>query len=493
MICPTTLLYFPHRNEIKSSKVKMDKTHDLTTKKFSGDELRQLLRDYLRVTDGSAMAEIVEKIIKAYLSDRPLLLLSTPESLPWNDVQHSLEALGIRFFPKKIKAKESDQGFDEEVSSTLREVASEQGGRSELLHVTMVSLEKRYADYELLVPFFFQKNLTELERTDELHALRIDVLLLPLFDHLLSSMEVPSLDALDNLIHGAVNLVEDGSVSSARFAWDRRVDWKNLIPKLRKLGDAALMYLGLKLKPAFSGQTTSRRKHPIIEVESERLYPHLANRPSYYQYDWYLSFDKHVAFTIDNIGVAARNYYHLKLIPKKEKLLLEIRETLASRLRNEKEEKICLKRGFIRRSDYNSWLIKNHIDIEAKWPCTVYEDWKRAKSELGINDESFEPQRSGKPEPERTEIVVSGGGRLVRCKHGELDFTKSQAKVIRALYENYLRGNDYLSEQDVLELETVNMPGTRFDDLFRSRRENFKLLVENHPDQRDLWRFRTDI
>ena len=512
MICPIALLYFPHRNEIKSSKVKMDKTHDLTTKKFSGDKLRQLLRDYLRVTDGSAMAEIVEKIIKAYLSDKPLLLLSTPESLPWNYVQHSLEALGISFFPKKIKAKESDQGFDEEVSRSLREVASEQGGRSELLHVTMVSLEKRYADYELLVPFFFQKNLTELGRTNELDTLRIDVLLLPLFDHLLSSLERPSVDALDNLIREAVNLAQDGSISSEKFAWYNRIDWKDLIPKLRELGDAALMYLGLKLKPAYPGRTTSRRKHPIIEVESERLYPHLANRPSYHRYGRYLSFEKHVAFTIDNIGVAVRNYYHLKLIPKEEKLLLEIRETLAGRLRNEKEKEICLKRGFTRRSDYNSWLTKNHIDITTEKPCKVYEDWLQARKELGLDqkggrkdtrsnlhvlsDESddaggLENGSLAEFEHEGAKLECKSNGRIILCRHGELDFTRPQGKINEVYYRNYMGSNDYIPEIDAFK--EAKLIESSFKDMFKSRHENFRILYERHPKQPDLWRFKPDL
>ena len=81
---------------------------------------------------------------------------------------------------------------------------------------------------------------------------------------------------------------------------------------------------------------------------------------------------------------------------------------------------------------------------------------------------------------------LADSGRTIICKKGSYTFTKTQSRIIILFWENYKMGNGYISEQDALE--KVDNSRSSFENIFRSRKEQFKAIFENHESEKDLWR-----
>jgi len=92
-------------------------------------------------------------------------------------------------------------------------------------------------------------------------------------------------------------------------------------------------------------------------------------------------------------------------------------------------------------------------------------------------------------------------GRTIVSKKGDFSFTKYQASIIAIFWKNFLDGNEYMIEQDVMMLADKSVSSsqdktqarysqTNFKSVFRSRQKEFQELFERHPKYTDQWRLR---
>ena len=88
------------------------------------------------------------------------------------------------------------------------------------------------------------------------------------------------------------------------------------------------------------------------------------------------------------------------------------------------------------------------------------------------------------------EAHLINSNRTIICPKGEFTFTKQQTPIIKIFWNNYNTGNEFLNEQDVLEM--VEMSTSKLPQLFKSRKDAFKVIFEQHHIAKDLWRLKLD-
>jgi len=128
-----------------------------------------------------------------------------------------------------------------------------------------------------------------------------------------------------------------------------------------------------------------------------------------------------------------------------------------------------------------------------------------SKSTYKVNISKGKIKVITKPRIINIKPMLTDNGRILHCKRGTFDFTKRQAIIIEIYFNNYEEGNDYLSEQNALNLadsimrdenpdKNYGYSETSFKNMFKSEKyaNAFKAIFEQHPNQRDLWRLNID-
>lgn len=90
---------------------------------------------------------------------------------------------------------------------------------------------------------------------------------------------------------------------------------------------------------------------------------------------------------------------------------------------------------------------------------------------------------------EKNEIVkprLINAGRTIKCSKGTFDFTVQQAKVIKIMWKKGINSQEFYQEQEILE--EAGIGGTSFANVFKSRKEKFNAIFEQHKSMRDCWR-----
>ncbi len=85
---------------------------------------------------------------------------------------------------------------------------------------------------------------------------------------------------------------------------------------------------------------------------------------------------------------------------------------------------------------------------------------------------------------------ISKDYQIIRCAKGEYSFTEFQAQVIRKYWDNYIKGNHWLKDEDAMTSDDVS--GSDIHGLFKSRKDEFKAIFEQHPKERHLYRLNLD-
>jgi len=144
-------------------------------------------------------------------------------------------------------------------------------------------------------------------------------------------------------------------------------------------------------------------------------------------------------------------------------------------------------------------------DLTVSEDGSIYSRWRKVCRRLGVSDTQTrrEERKFLREEPQKLVAQLKNSGRTIEYDNIEFTFTARQAPLIRVFYDNYLAGNDFISEQDVLEkadeaMRKMRKPKgttystTRFEDIFRSRWNMFMEITEKHPDDPSLRRFKFD-
>lgn len=142
------------------------------SKRFTEDELRELLRDYWLASPGGKMDKAISTVVKAYRFDLNLAIVG--DGKPEIDVESVLRGLGLEFSPERL--------IEEQIELELPTTSS------------------RVEDVELLIPFFLTRHIEELRKRGTVSISKVAALALPA----LIFIQRKTGERLSTVIHRAV-------------------------------------------------------------------------------------------------------------------------------------------------------------------------------------------------------------------------------------------------------------------------------------------------
>lgn len=102
------------------------------------------------------------------------------------------------------------------------------------------------------------------------------------------------------------------------------------------------------------------------------------------------------------------------------------------------------------------------------------------------------PSKSGTESRATSDDVIKpqirDGGRTIVSAGGTFTFTRTQGEVISLLWDNYVNGNEFVDEQELLN--RVDRSSSTLKNLFRSRHSEFRAITERNPKAKDMIRLR---
>lgn len=108
----------------------------------------------------------------------------------------------------------------------------------------------------------------------------------------------------------------------------------------------------------------------------------------------------------------------------------------------------------------------------------------RLASKSSNSENSRDENRKDRDKSSEPKLI--NDSRTVRIGIDEHTFTAQQSIIVKIMWEKGIHSPDFWSEQTILE--EAKLQSSSFVSLFRSRRDEFKAVFEQHDSKSDLWR-----
>lgn len=473
--------------------------------RYKPEELKRLLHSYWLVSDHGIMAAGIEQVVMAYFEGKRIVLV-LQKSAHAETIANTLMTLGLHYGDETVNSYRELRAFTHSTKGLSNNVA--------ILKVP--ALADRVEDFELLLPFAYELALRELNSEQGQRIASIEG------GFILSALVLLKFGRyrLREVVRDALGCKEDGVIWGAGNL-GIRADKTDVSEFVRDIPPAAGAYLGLGRKGSHEERYPRNAEELYPAEEMKQVFNSAIGGSAQFTYP---RLHCPVRLEPEHLGLVARNFafwYRERVSGMMNPALY----SLKLRLWGIPEDEIHKAVIDGNTAEYEGFLAENHIGLASRESRDVLEEWDEARELLFVKDKSLavdpvllitDDNRSGSAlntheqfsrqvqvsdlpvveenvETIASRVELKSGGRIVSCRHGELDFTKRQAKIVSVYFDNYIRGNDYLLEQDALEDADDKMSSSSFCNLFRSRQANFRFLFENHPTQKDLWRFKSDL